>query len=144
MIAASSLLDTAPTPAATARWTSWRLLPPAPAGAKRWPSSRIEQGRQRFPHMITQRRLRPRHRVQVVVLEVAAIGGDRFKQERQQCDVEGRGEVAVALFEAVGVVGAVVGRDTPADQQHLRAPVLREPGRGSGREKVCKYVEDSV
>src|SRR3546814_17762351 len=95
------------------------LFRSAPAGAKRWPSSRIEQGRQRFPHMITQRRLRPRHRVQVVVLEVAAIGGDRFKQERQQCDVEVRGEVAVDLFEAVGVV---------------------EIGRASCRERVCQYV----
>src|SRR3546814_16087281 len=122
MIAASSLLDTAPTPAATARWTSWRLLPPAPAGAKRWPSSRIEQGRQRFPHMITQRRLRSRHRVQVVVLEVAAIGGARFKPERQQCDVDVRGEVAVALVEAVGVVRAVGGREPHADPPNLRPP----------------------
>src|SRR3546814_8220193 len=56
--------------------------------AARCQSSLVEHRRQRFPHMITQRRLRPRHRVQVVVLEVAAIGGDRFEQERQQCDVE--------------------------------------------------------
>src|SRR5690606_37233202 len=51
----------------------------------------VDQRRQRLPHVVAQGRLRVGDRVQVVVLEVAALRGNRFEQERPQRHVEERG-----------------------------------------------------